>query len=97
MRARSTTARQNSQTQMIDKINKILSEWDPIEVGYPISLDEYTQYAPKIKTLLHDEEKLKYFLGEILAQMGLGYDSNNSDQKQEIDRIAKKLSRVENG
>lgn len=76
---------------MIEKINKILSEWDPIGVGYPLSLDEYKQYAPKIKDLINDEGKLKNYFIEILDYMGLNYDPNNTEQQNDIIQVTKKV------
>lgn len=79
---------------MIEKINKILSDWDPIGVGYPLSFDEYKQYAPKIKTLINDERKLTDYIIEILNQMGLDYDPKDINQQNDIDQTVKKLLNI---
>lgn len=56
---------------MINDIIKILSEWDPIGVGYPLSLSEYSHYAPKLSRLITDEEGLRKCIYRIVDELGL--------------------------
>jgi hypothetical protein len=75
----------------MEEIKKILSECDPIGAGYPLSLNEYSQYIPKIKFLMYDEEKLKLFLVGILNHVGLDYDPNDIRQQKDIDVVVEKI------
>lgn len=75
-----------------DKVNLILSEWDPFDVGDPISLDEYKKYVPRIVKVLNDEIELKKCLINIMEnELGLDY-SHESDihsyyLKELVDRL----------
>lgn len=80
---------------MIEKINKILSEWDPIEVGYPLSLEEYKKYSSKINMLMTNENELRTYIIKILNEMGLNYNHNDSIQKKDIDKVVQKILRLE--
>ena len=76
---------------MIQKIIEILSEWDPIDVGYPLSLDEYSSYAPKIAKLIDNEAELRSYIVSMLNIMGVLYDNKNSIQKDSIDMVVLKF------
>lgn len=76
---------------MTTEINKILSDWDPIRVGSPLSLDEYKIYVSELVRLPIDEEQIKSYVINILGKMGLDYLPNSDLQNQEIDDIVKKI------
>jgi hypothetical protein len=76
---------------MFEEVNKILSEWDPIGVGTPLSLSEYRQYVPKIISLMSNRIKLEQYLVEILENMGLSYNPNDYSHRKDIQEVIKKI------
>jgi len=81
---------------MTNEINKILSDWDPIGVGYPLSLEEYESYAAPIKLLLATPIELRKYLINSLIKMGLTFDENNSIDKKDLDNIIESLLKLKN-
>ncbi len=76
---------------MIDEINSIFSEWDPINVGYPLSLSEYQTYAGSVRSCPKDRAQIKACLMKCLATMGLDYNPCDPVQAMEIDRIVEQI------
>lgn len=81
---------------MIEEINKILGEWDPIGIGSPLSFDEYRKYAPEIKRLISDEKELRSYIIQILKEVGLDYFPNNELQNRDIDKVVQEILILKN-
>lgn len=80
---------------MDEKINFILSEWDPIEVGYPMNKYEYTQYISLVKKSMIDKETLSSCLINIIKTLGLDYSQNDNTQARDIENITNKLLMIQ--
>lgn len=79
-------------------IEKILAEWNPIEVPANVAHSEYSGYAPKLAALKGDELATIAVLEVILTDtMGLSYNSRNPEQKNEVVTVAKAICRAHLG
>lgn len=76
---------------MFEEVNLILSEWDPIGVGSPISIYEYKQYVPTLIKHIESRIELEQCLINIIINLGLCYNSNDEIQKVDIQNIVDKL------
>ena len=81
----------------LEMINRILTEWDPIGVGYQLAIDEYRGYIPVILQFCHDKKKLINYLQNILVnEMGLEYDGRNKKYNTDIQLICDRIIQVYN-
>ena len=81
----------------LEMINRILTEWDPIGVGYELAIDEYRGYIPVILQFCHDKKKLINYLQNILVnEMGLEYDGRNKKYNTDIQLICDRIIQVYN-
>lgn len=81
--------------KLVKGINQILSEWDPLDVGEDISLDEYQRYVPQIMNCIDNKETLTHCLENILvSSLEIGYDKNNGEHKKKITDIVEKIIRL---
>lgn len=76
---------------LIQEINKILSNWDPIGVEKPIADDEYRGYIPEIIQAMDSKENLKKCLIHIIDQLGMSYDVNSDFFEKDILSISGKI------
>ncbi|NLF42136.1 MAG: hypothetical protein GX587_05520 [Bacteroidales bacterium] len=76
---------------MFEEVNKVLSEWDPIGVGTPLSLSEYRQYVPKIISKMTNRMELEQSLIEVLENMGLSYNPNDCSHRKDIQEVIRKI------
>ena len=82
---------------LIEKINQVLSEWDPIGVGEIIATDEYRGYIPIILRSVSDEKTLIECLENILVkEVGLDYDSFNESYAKDLKQVCEKIIQVYN-
>lgn len=79
---------------MIERINNIFIEWDPIELGKPLCETEYKQYANLFVWILKNENEIKEKLIYMLDQMGLEYDEQSEIQKKILIKVVKQLSEL---
>ena len=64
-----------------NKINLILAEWDPIELGHELSLTEYKKYVPIIYETLIKNGNIMICMEKILIdQFGLEFNRENNEQ-----------------
>lgn len=78
-----------------EKINKILTDWNPIGVSSDISEDEYIAYIPRIIKEIGNENKLFECLKKILINdFGIEFDDNNIDQFCNLQDICQKLINI---
>ncbi|RHB37813.1 hypothetical protein [Bacteroides nordii] len=81
--------------ELTNKINDILTKWDPIGVGEEMAMDEYKEYIPMIIHYAQDRQKLINHLEKILVDyMGLSYDPYNQRHFEEIQNICDKLIEI---
>ena len=73
--------------ELTNKINDILTKWDPIGVGEEMAMDEYKEYIPMIIHYAQDRQKL-------INYMGLSYDPYNQRHFEEIQNICDKLIEI---
>lgn len=74
------------------KINKILAEWNPFEVPENIALDEYSGYIPSIVNALKvGEHELILMLRKIAGDLGSGFNSENDNHLEDINKLAKSI------
>ena len=76
---------------LIQEINEILSNWDPIGVEKPIAEDEYRGYIPEIMQAMDSKENLKKCLIHILDRLGMSYDVNDNSFEKDILFISEKI------
>lgn len=80
---------------MFEKINNILAQWDPIDVGYPNSKTEYTQYVPQIIKLKTDTKGLELFIISMLNSIGLYFDKEDQTFKKEIEKLINQIQKCQ--
>jgi len=71
------------------KINKILHQWNPIEVPDNIATQEYSCYVNEICNLPPDEIVIYNYLKKLITEMGLNFDEKNIDHKNSTLSFAK--------
>jgi hypothetical protein len=89
--------RDNSTIEIGNTINKVLSDWDPIGVGKPVSDNEYAGYVTDIIQLSNDINSISHYLQNMLLSIGLDFDSQDEVQKMEIEHIASEILKVKIG
>lgn len=81
----------------IKKINQILAEWDPIEIGEDMAQDEYAGYIPKILQYCRDRNKQKlidYLHYIIIEDLGLNPMMTDKELFSELQVICDKIIQV---
>lgn len=77
---------------MINGVNQILADWDPLDVGEDISLDEYQGYVPIIIKHIGNKEALINCLENILINnLEVGYDKNDERHKKMLNDVVEKI------
>ena len=78
--------------KIIENINSVLAEWNPIGVDDNISCDEYRGYIPLILKVIDDEQKLFNCLNDILInQMCTGYDPDNNKHLADLKAVCGRI------
>jgi len=81
--------------KIIDDINQILSEWDPLGIGEDIITDEYRGYIPVVLKHIKSKEELTSCLEDILVNsLQTGYDKKNNNHKNMLMLIVEKIMRL---
>ena len=78
----------------IESINQVLAEWDPIGVGEDIAIEEYRSYIPLILKSSECEHKLLKCLEGIVTEMEVGYDPENKNHIQDLQRVCNKIIQI---
>jgi hypothetical protein len=83
---------------IIEKINQILSEWDPIGVGKIISIDEYRGYIPYILKHIENKQRLIRCLEDILInKIGIDYNREDNNHYENLQNVCNKLMKIYKG
>ena len=78
-----------------EKINQVLSEWNPIGVDKTIAIDEYRGYIPIIIKSANDEKTLMKCLTSILVNdIGLDYDSSNESHVKDLRQVCEEIMQI---
>ena len=77
---------------IIENINIILADWNPIGVPYDIATDEYKGYIPLLLRFIENRQQLIDCLEDILInKIGLSYDPYNKQHSEDLVRVCEKL------
>jgi len=80
---------------IIEDINKIISEWDPVDVGEDIATDEYKRYIPLILKHTENKEDLTLCLEDVLMNgLKIGYDRENDEHKNSLKNVVEKIMNI---
>lgn len=83
--------------ELFDKINKILAQWNPLDVPDYISDVEYSDYVNRIVSCADNYEDIRKELIKIMQDdMGFEYLEENDDQRKEINLISSEIWKVLN-
>ncbi len=81
--------------KIIEKMNRILAYWNPLEVPENIALDEYKGYIPYILRAIGSRQQLTKCLEDILMnKLGTGYNSGNKEHQEDLQRICNEIIQV---
>lgn len=73
---------------IVEKINEILYEWDPLNLEDEIARDEYRGFIPLILKHINNKEDLTLCLENILIDnLETGYDKNNDEHRKNLNEI----------
>lgn len=79
-----------------ESINQILSEWDPLNLGEDIAIDEYKGYIPQILKNIKNKDNLIICLENILIyNLEAGYDKKNNTHKNMLNNIIEKIMQLD--
>ena len=79
----------------IELINEVLTEWNPLDVPETIAKSEYIGYVPLIMENMVNESQLLSCIENILInKIGLEYNSNNIQQKNDLINLCKRLMTI---
>ena len=74
------------------RISEILTKWNPIDVPEFIAEDEYGTYVKPIIAIGKNSKGLNEYLKNLVGEtLGLGYDENNVEHQQDIEKIVQEL------
>jgi hypothetical protein len=82
---------------LIEKINQVLAEWDPIGVGETVAKDEYRGYVPIILRSVNNKKTLMDCLASILVNdIGLDYDFSNESHIKDLQQVCETIIQTYN-
>ncbi|XZF16357.1 hypothetical protein ACTHGU_09470 [Chitinophagaceae bacterium MMS25-I14] len=80
---------------VMESVNLILAEWDPLNVGENIAIDEYRGYVPLIIKHITSKTELIACLEDVLInKLEAGYNPNDEKQKIDLEQIVDKIMMV---
>ncbi|MEC5395514.1 hypothetical protein [Bergeyella sp. RCAD1439] len=81
--------------KIIEDINRVLADWNPIGVPEDIAIDEYKGYIPLILESIKSQEQLVKCLEDILIQkLELDYTPFNKEHSEDLQQACDKLIQV---
>jgi hypothetical protein len=80
---------------LVEQINRVLADWNPLEVPSHIASEEYKGYIPSILRSIQSKEQLLICLEDILNnKLGIEYDSKNKTHSADLQNVSNKLIEV---
>jgi hypothetical protein len=79
---------------IIESINLVLAEWDPIGVGENLASDEYRKHIPLIIKCSENRSKLMNCLEDITNEMEIGYDSKNIIHLEDLQQVCNRIIQI---
>ena len=71
-----------------EKINNILSDWNPIGVPKSIASDEYRSYILAIYKIVSEHGDLLHYLQDMLInEIGVEFDRSNPEHISDLQRV----------
>lgn len=81
--------------KIIENINRVLADWNPLEVPQDIALEEYRSFIPLILNSIGDRQQLIKCLEDILInKLELDYEIENKTQVDDLLQVCNKLIEV---
>ena len=79
----------------VEKLNQVLSEWDPVGVGENLATEEYRGYIPTILKSVDNKIQLMDCIENILVnEMGLDYNPSNKSHVESLQHVCEKIMQV---
>jgi hypothetical protein len=79
----------------IENINRVLAEWNPIEIPENIVTEEYKGYIPLILQSIENRQQLMNCLEDILInKLKLDYDPTNKEHSEDLQQVCDKLIQI---
>ncbi|MCH8495679.1 MAG: hypothetical protein LAT57_08635 [Balneolales bacterium] len=81
--------------QIIEDINRVLADWNPIGVPEDIAIDEYKGYVPSLLKSIESREQLVKCLEDILInKLEVDYNPTNKEHSEDLQQICEKIIQV---
>jgi hypothetical protein len=74
-------------SSIVENINRILADWNPLDVPEFIALEEYKGYTPSILRSIERQELIHCLEDILINQLGVDYDSTNKEHLEDLQRI----------
>jgi hypothetical protein len=82
----------------IENINRVLAEWNPIEVPQDIAAEEYKGYIPLVLQSIESRQQLMNCLeGILIDRMGLDYDPASREQSADLQAVCDMIIKAYEG
>ena len=82
----------NAMNKTIEAINRVLADWNPINVPDHVATDEYRAYIPSILQSIESRQQLIDCLTDLLInRLGTEYQTTNESHLKDLLKVADKL------
>ena len=79
-------------SNIVENINQILANWNPLDVPENIAIEEYKGYIPLILQSIKSRQELINCLEDILInQLEVDYDPTNKEHLEDLLRICTEI------
>lgn len=79
-------------SNIVENINQILANWNPLDVPESIAIEEYKGYIPLILHSIESRQQLINCLEDILInQLEVDYDPTNKEHLEDLLRICEEI------
>lgn len=77
---------------IVENINQILANWNPLDVPRSVAIEEYKGYIPLILQSIESRQQLITCLENILInQLEVDYDPTNKEHLKDLQRICTEI------
>lgn len=81
--------------KIIENVNRVLADWNPIGVDEEIAAEEYRNYIPSILQSIGNRQQLMNCLEDILInKMEIGYDPTNKAHSEDLQHVCDKIIQI---